>query len=315
MYPQKQRTMRGHRRKFYIEGFEHIFQHAIDYRLLFYSTADRLVFYTIFSVMSFKYGIIVLALALMFNHFHCLINAASSKVMALFIGTVTSTFAHAFNRDIGRKCSIFQKAYGNAVKSSDKKIRTCIAYNYNNSVEKGLFGRAEDDRWNLLAYLKSDHPFSAPIELDRASKHLRSALKEVDSYVKDHAYLNYPTIRRLFKKISAKEREQLIDYIISRYLPIDKDTLLSFYKGYDEMVMAINSNTGSEYDIHEEYNNDSDTIYTQMLELIGMSSFVAKPNAVIMAEDEKKRQIARVLKQRTGAKDYQIARVLHMPCP
>lgn len=314
MYPQNQIAMRGHRRRFYTDVFEHIFQHAIDYRILFYSTADRLVFFTIFSVISVRYGVIVLALALMFNHFHCLIQTVSSKVMALFIGTVTSTFAHAFNRDIGRKGHIFQKAYGNAVKSSDKKVRTCIAYNYNNSVEKGLFGRAEQDRWNFLAYIASDHPFSEPIRLDRASKHLRSALKEVDKYVKDQAYLSYPTIRRLFKKISAREREQLIDYIISRYLPIDKDALLSFYKGYDEMLMAINSNTGAEYDIKEEFNADSDNVYTQMLELIGNSSYAAKPHSVIMADEEKKKQIAGVLKQRTGAKDYQISRVLHTDC-
>ena len=207
-----------------------------------------------------------------------------------------------------------RKAYGNAVKSSDKKVRTCIAYNYNNSVEKGLFGRAEQDRWNFLAYIVSDHPFSEPIRLDCASKHLRSALKEVDKYVKDQAYLNYPTIRRLFKNISDKEKEQLIDYIISRYLPVDKDALLSFYKGYDEMLMAINSNTGAEYDIKEEFNADSDSVYTQMLELIGNSSYAAKPHSVIMADEEKKKQIASVLKQRTVAKDYQIARVLHTDC-
>ena len=52
-----------------------------------------------------------------------------------------------------------------------------------------------------------------------------------------------------------------------------------------------------------------------MLELIGNSSYAAKPHSVIMADEEKKKQIARVLKQRTGAKDYQIARVLHTDCP
>ena len=134
-------------------------------------------------------------------------------------------------------------------------------------------------------------------------------------HVKDMVYLNYKTIRRLFKGLSAKEHEQLLDYIISRYLPIDKDTLLSFYKGYDEMVMAINSNTGSEYDIKEEYNNDSDRIYTQMLNLVEKSSFAEKPHSVIMAEERKKWQIAAILKQRTGAKDYQVARVLHTVCP
>lgn len=307
--------MRGHRRKFYPEVYQHIFQHAIDYRLLFYSMTDRLVFLTIFSVVSIRYGVVVLALALMYNHFHCLIKTTSSKVMSLFIGTVTSTFAHAFNREIGREGAIFEKAYGNSTKASDKKVRTCISYNYNNSVEKGLFTRAEDDRWNFLAYLDNNHPFSEPIEIEKASKKLRSSLKEVDHHFEDQAYLNYATVRRLFKGLSSKETEQLLDYAISRYLPINKDELLGFYKGYEEMVMAINSNTGSEYDIQEEYNNDSDRIYTQMLDLIEKSSFGEKPASVIMASHENKIQIANILKRHTAAKDYQIARVLHLNWP
>lgn len=307
--------MRGHTRKFYQDAFEHIFQHAIDYRLLFYSWVDRLVFFTIFSVMAKRYGIIVLALALMFNHFHCLIKAVSSNVMALFVGTVTSTFALAFNRDIGRKGPVFEKAYGNSIKATPKIVRTSIAYNYNNSVEKGLFTCAQADRWNFLAYINNNHPFSDPIEMDKVSKKLRSALKVVDCYVKDQAYLNYATVRRLFKNLRESEREQLIDYIISSYLPIDKEALLSYYKGYEEMLLAINSNTGSEYDISEEYNNDSDCIYTQMLNLIEKSSYADKPHSVILADNDKKRQIAAVLRQRTGAKDYQIARVLHTACP
>ena len=307
--------MRGHKRKFYPDVFEHIFQHSIDYNVIFYSMVDRLVFFTIFSIMAERDGVVVLALALMYNHFHCLIKTTSSKVMALFIGTVTSTFAHAFNRDIGREGALFQKAYGNAVKYSDKKIRTCISYNYNNSVEKGLYVRAEDDRWNFLAYIDNDHPFSEPIKLDCASKWLRSALKEIDSHVKDKAYLNYATVRRLFKKLSLKEREQLLDYTISKYLPIDKAALVDYYKGYDQMVMAINSNTGSEYDIKEEFDNETDRIYTQMLDIISKSSYEDRPHSVIMEKPEKKIQIANVLRKRTGAKEYQIARILHFDWP
>ena len=304
--------MRGHVRKFSPTVYEHIFQHAIGYRVLFYSFEDRLVFYTIFATYAWKYGVSVLALALMFNHFHCLIRTPSSKVMALFIGTVTSTYAKAFNRDIGRKGPLFEKAYGSSIKRDAKKIRTCISYNYNNSVEKGLFVRAEDDRWNLLAYVVCDTPFSAPIILNRASLRLRASLKEVDAHYRDKAYLNYPTVRRLFKQLSFKEKEQLLDYIISRYLPLDRAELLGFYKGYDEMVLAINSNTGSEYDIKEEYTQEGDLAYQEMLDLIVHSSYAKKPHTVIAASREKKIQIASVLLSRTQAKKYQIARLLHL---
>lgn len=304
--------MRGHKRKYFPDAYEHIFQHALGYRVIFYSWEDRLVFFTIFSVMAWKYGIVVLALALMFNHFHALIKPVSAKVMSLFIGTVTATYALAFNRDSGRKGPLFEKAYGNATKSTEKAIRTCIAYNYNNSVEKKLFAKAEEDRWNFLAYIGNDFPFSEPILMEKASRKLRSSLKIVDAFLSDHHYLNYAMVRRLFHGLSHREKEQLTDYIISRYLPIDKEELLSFYKGFEPMVLAINSNTGSEYDIKEEYNKDSDDIYRQMLRLIEHSSYSANPHSILAAPLSARIEIASVLKKRTGAKDYQIFRILHL---
>ena len=304
--------MRGHKRKFIPESFDHIFQHSLGYNVIFFSTEDRLVFYTIFSVVAWRYEVVVLTLALMYNHFHTLIHCVSSRVRALFIGTVTSTFAMAFNRDIGRKGALFEKAYGNAPKSTAKKIRTCIAYNFNNSVEKELFVRAEQDRWNFLAYLVSDHPFSKPLIPGRIPRRMQWRLKEVDAHVRDRAYLRYGTLRRLFKGRADDEREQLIDYIISRYLPFDTPALLSFYKDYPSMVLAVNSNTGSEYDIKEEYRPDSDCIYTRMLEIVARSSYADKPHAILSAPADKKRQIALQLKKLTGAQDYQIARLLHL---
>lgn len=303
--------MRGHRRKYYCEAFEHVFHHAKKYRVVFYSLEDRLVFYTIFSIMAWRYGISVLALALMYNHYHTLFKPASPKVRALFIGTVVSTYAIAFNKDSGHKGALFEKAYGNAPKTGEKKIRTCISYNYNNSVEKKLFTRAEEDRWNLLAYIGNDHPFSEPIIREKATPRFRAALKEVDAHVADHAYLRYGCIRRLYRKLSSREREQLTDYIISRYLPIDKEMLLSFYKDYPSMVTAINSNTGSEYEIREEYRNDSDEPYTQMLKVVSTSSFASNPHAIISASPEKKVQIANALRKMTCAKEYQISRFLY----
>jgi hypothetical protein len=303
--------MRGHRRKYNGEAFEHVFQRAKQYRVIFYSSEDRLVFYTIFSIMAWRYGVSVLALALMYNHYHTLFKSVLPKVRALFIGTVTSTYAKAFNRDSGHKGALFEKAYGNALKLGEKKVRTTVSYCYNNSSEKRLVVRAEQDRWNFLAYIDNDHPFSEPIILEKASARLRAALKEVDAHVADHAYLRYGCIRRLFGGLSAREKEQLTDYIISRYLPIDKELLLSFYKDYDSMVMAINSNTGSEYDIREEYRNDSDEPYTQMIKMLSASSFASNPHRILSASPEMKARIASVLRRTTSAQEYQIGRFLH----
>ncbi len=305
--------MRGHARKFRSDAVEHIYQRTIHQVVMFYCLADRLVFYTIFSVTARKFKVVILALALMFDHFHCIIAVAVSRLMALFVGTVTSTFARAFNRETGRKGPLFCKAYGNSVKSGDKKIRTGLAYNFNNSAEKGLFDKAEEDRWNLLAYLNSDHPFSEEIQYSMASQELLSALSVVRSDFDACKYLTYKRIYSIYEGLSAKETEQLTDFIISLYLPVDKERLLSYYKDYDSMVLAINSNTGSEYDIKEEYDPASHRDFQQMVSLLSKSSFAERPNRIVTAPLEEKLKIAKYLQANLNTSRNHICRFLHLP--
>lgn len=273
---------------------------------------DRLVYYTIFSVMARNYKITVLALALMFDHVHYLIKAAGRKIYALFIGTTTSTFVKAYNRDSGRRGPLFWKAYGNAPKRRDKDVRTCIAYDYNNSVEKKLFVRAEQDRWNLLAYLDNPHPFSEPIDKKKASKKLLLSMDATVRYHKRNEYLDYPVVRKLFDGLDEVEREQLLDYIISLYLPVDREKLLDYYKSYDDMVIAINANTGSEYDIDEFFDPESHQDFVRMLDITRQSSFSSDPRSIILAPLAQKKQIAETLMRMTGGSRNHVKRFLHL---
>ena len=304
--------MRGHKRKLPSDTFEHIYIRSINQFVIFYSMEDRLVYYTVFAVMAKRYRVTVLALALMFDHIHHLIKAISRELYGKFIGVTTSTFAMAYNRDSGRKGPLFHKAYGNSAKRRDKDIRNCIAYNYNNSVEKLLFNRAEQDRWNLLAYIDNPHPFSKEICRKTASKKL---LKSMDAVILFHGrnkYLDYPVVRKLFEGLGLEEREQLLDFIISLYLPIDKECLLGFYKSYDAMVLAINSNTGKEYDMNEIFDPESHQDFVRMLELTQRSSFADSPRSIILAPEEQKRKIAKAFMERTGASLNHAKRFLHL---
>ena len=304
--------MRGHKRKFVPDSYQHIYIRSINQVIFFYSMEDRLVYFTIFSVMARTYGIIVLALALMFDHIHHLIKAKADELYAKFIGTTTSTFVMAFNRDSGRKGPLFPKAYSNSSKRKDKDVRTSIAYNYNNSVEKKLFARAEEDRWNFLAYVDTPHPFSAPIDKKRASKKLLRSMDAATRYHKRNEYLDYPVVRALFDGLGADEREQLLDFIISLYLPIDRERLLGFYKSYEDMVIAINSNTGSEYDINEYFDPESHQDFAKMLEITRRSSFADDPRSIILAPIAQRRQIANTLLRLTGGSRNHVKRFLHL---
>ena len=304
--------MRGHKRQFPPDTFEHIYIRAINMFVIFYSMEDRLVYYTIFSVLARRYGIVVLALALMFDHIHHLIKAISAEIYEKFIGVSTSTFAMAYNRDSGRKGPLFVKAYGNSAKRRDKDVRTSTAYNYNNSVEKKLFTRAEQDRWNFLAYIDNPHPFSKEIDRKTASKKLLGSMDAATLYHGRNEYLDYPVVRRLFDGLDSEEHEQLLDFIITLYLPIDKDALFGFYKSYDDMVIAINSNTGSEYQIREAYDPDSHQGFVSMLEMTRQSSCSNDPRSIILAPVEQKKQIAEVFIKRLGVSRSQAKRFLHL---
>ena len=304
--------MRGHKRRMPPETFQHIYQRSIKQFIIFYSMEDRLVYFTIFSVLARTYGIVVLALALMFDHIHFLIKASDRKTYAGFIGVVTLTFALAYNRDSGRKGPLFEKAYSNAPKRKDKDVRTSIAYNYNNSVEKKLFARAEEDRWNFLAYVDNPHPFSAPIDKKKASKKLIRSMDAATRYHKRNEYLDYPVVRALFDGISTDEREQLLDFIITLYLPINRERLLGFYKSYEDMVIAINANTGSEYDIDEVFDPESHQDFAQMLEITRRSSFAEDPRSIILAPAAQRRQIANTLLRLTGGSRNHVKRFLHL---
>ena len=186
------------------------------------------------------------------------------------------------------------------------------AYDYNNSVEKLLFNRAEQDRWNFLAYIDNPHPFSKEICRESASKKLLRSMDAVVLYHGRNEYLDYPVVKRLFEGLAAEEREQLLDFIISLYLPIDKEALLGFYKNYDAMVLAINSNTGKEYNLDEIYDPESHQDFVRMLKLTQQSSFAADPRSIILAPIDQKWKIAHTLMERAGASLNHAKRFLHL---
>ena len=127
-----------------------------------------------------------------------------------------------------------------------------------------------------------------------------------------NAYLDYPVVRKLFDGLDDTEREQLLDFIITLYLPIDKEKLLSYYKSYDDMVLAINSNTGSEYDLDEVYDPESHQCFERMLNVVHHSSFSDNPRSILLAPAAKRWQIAEALMSRTGATLNQVKRFLHL---
>ena len=304
--------MRVRKRRIKDNAFQHIYQNTVRGVLLFYSDMDRLVYYTAFSVMARKYQAQVLAISLMYDHTHSSVRLKDPFLMGDFVRDYTSIYAMEFNRDIGRHGPLFRCAYGNAPKVGAKAIRTNVAYIDNNAVEKQLCCKAEQDRWNLIAFLNCPHPYSKKIDRSHSSRRLLRSIKRVEAFSRANAYLPYNILRSLYDNLTREEEEQLTDFILYTYLPIDKEQLMLLYGSYENMLLAVNSNTGSEYDIKEEFDNSPHTIYKKLLRVCRHSSFADNPKALLVLPPTDKKRIADILQQRTGATFYQLSKFLDL---
>lgn len=290
-------------------SFYHTYQRAASRSVIYYSVADRLVHLTIISTMARKYGIKISAIAFMFDHLHKQVYIDDPLAFKKFENESTSLFVREYNEDTGRTGRLWDRL-GKAPKKGPKKTKTNINYIANNPVERKLCKRVEDTRWNLLAYYKTSHPFSSKIALSTASRHMRRAVAEVKSFHQKNKWLNYKELHRLFDGLRTIERGQLTDYIIYLYNPLDFDLLTSLYGNYDTMLVAMNSNTGNEYDLDEEFSPWPDTAYVEMINVISKLRPGRPVKEVLRLSTTEKLELSRLLLEMTSASEEQIQKML-----
>lgn len=300
--------MKGRKRKFWSGECVHVYQRTINGYILFYDLEDFLAFYTMVSVYSYKYKIRIIELCLMVDHFHLLLKAEVSEDMASFMRDFSSAYVMNFNACAGRSGQLLQKSYGSAPKRGDKKVRSTIIYIGNNPVEKHLCGKAEEYRWNFL----SDRPSSDGRPLHFRSTGLRKICKGIRETRKRSEYLGQNQLRRILTGIPEEERLFVCDYILKIYRCIDKEQLVSYFKDYDSMILAMASTTGSEHDIKEAFTPEPDVPYREMVRYI-MRVFPDRPvKHVVTLPLEEKMKMITLLKQNTTGTYRQICRFLHV---
>ncbi|MBE6240984.1 MAG: hypothetical protein E7115_05765 [Bacteroidales bacterium] len=300
------------KRKFYRGQVNHVYQRSINGVNLFYGWEDFIVFYTIFAVCARSSGIQVLELCIMPNHFHILIRTSSVHELSSFMDRFTSWYVMEYNASIGRKGKLLKKNFGSAPKWDEKAVRNAINYIGNNPVEKKLCKKAEEYRWNFLAFAYSNNPFSEPIRREYASTALREALREVDNMAKMNLPLKHGRLARISSKLKIREKEQLIDYIIKQYLPFDYTALSSYYDSYETMLTAMHSNTGSEHDINEDWDPESDQVFNEMIRYVQDTRPEMMTRKITMLPDEDKISLSIELQRNFNVTYRQICRFLHI---
>ena len=304
--------MKYKKRRFIPGECMHIYQRAVNGYIIFYDLEDFLVFYTIFSTFARLYKVRILEMCIMTNHVHILISADDLDEVSRFVMRYTSVFVREYNDAIGRRGPLFHKSFGSAPKKGGKSIRSTIVYIGNNPVEKELSATAEGYRWTFFRYMKQDGV--ASISLRKMNYRLQKACKYVDMMRARSTYLNYAQLRKIMKGMTLEEKNILADHIIMAYFPFDVDALLSFYNSYEDMLIAMRSTSGKDYDIKETYLPEPDTIYHKMADVLRNNGFCNDGNllrTLTVAADAEKFRVAQLLRSHTGATVQQISRFLH----
>lgn len=305
--------MKNRRRKFYPGTLQHIYQQSADKGVIFYSDLDYLVFFTVICSVAREYKIKIAAVVPMADHFHELAVAETLKELSRFHMHYPSTFAVEYNRHYGRTGRLLKKSFGSAPKVGNKAVRTILAYNYNNPPERKLCARAEDWRWNFLAYAKSPCPFSRPYNPKTARACMKKAAAEIKAIHKSKGFLNYAVLERLFAPLDHDEQEQLKDLIITTWSVIDYEYIISLYGDYQTMVRAFNSNTGAEFEIKEEWGNYDDRVYSWMCAILRADGIGNIPAAIFkMSASAKRKYASRLSAMVPEAHPRQIAKFLHL---
>ena len=299
------------KRRFRSGVVNHVYQRTLNLFNIFYDEADYLVYFTMFCTFAKEAGMVVWGLCLMIDHIHMMLQTDSLTALSEFISRVTSVFVREYNKARYRSGSLFDERYGSAPKSDKKRLMSCFIYLGNNPVERSLCVKAEDYRWNFLAYLSSENPFSGKVSRREMPLKQKKAMDVVDRYWEKGEYLDYFVIDRIFSGVTGSQREQLIDYIISKYNIIDYTKIMSHFDSYEQMCVAMSSTTGSEYDIKEHRDAWSDSVYGDFISSLRDSGQQCIRNVMMLPVDEKIR-MASMLRGATGAPIEQVCKFLHL---
>lgn len=290
----------------------HSYEKGSEGEVLFYCLRDRLVYFTIFCVEAVRYGIIVLAQCLMFNHTHSLTKAQSYKIHHRFHQSVESQYAKAFNEVSSRNGRVFKKPFGWAMKRSDAKVKDCLAYHANNPVVKKLCKKGVENQWTFLAYGASDHPFSSRIIWSHASAAFRKGARLVKAMHGENKPLGYNLLARIYGSLNPEESRQMTDFIIKTYCVIDFNEAASYFGGYDRMIASFDVINGSEYDITEEFIPEPDLAYREMVKAVKAAGYDLSTKRFLSLEKDEMLEMVRHLLQTTSASPRQVSRFLHL---
>ena len=110
-----------------------------------------------------------------------------------------------------------------------------------------------------------------------------------------------------------KEKHYLADFIIKEYSRIDYQRAISLYGTYKRMTEAFSNNTGSEYDIEEEYDPTSGKEYKLLANYLALDKRYKDIGDVVSRPAEERLAYICELVARCNVTVKHAQRFLHIP--
>ena len=124
--------------------------------------------------------------------------------------------------------------------------------------------------------------------------------------------MNYAQLRRITRSLLTDEQAQLTDFIVACFNCVDYSDLFYRFGSYDGLVTAINTTTGSEYAIQEDFVGRSDRIYGQMSRFLLESHRIEAIDDLLRLSEDQRHELLEPLSIRTGASRRQLEKYLHL---
>lgn len=295
------------RKRKYADGVpQHTYVKGINGFFIFYDVMDNIFFITLYFCLSKKHGIRTTAFCIMPNHIHAQQWARAVASFISFNRELLSFFARGYNRWHYRAGTLFD-LFGSVPKLVGKTIRNNISYINNNGTVGGLSVDVLGYKWNLLSCYKTETRKDDESSFSRAYKKARKA---VDFYNRHCMPLTYEVQERLYANLSPNEKNGLIEYILLKYKVVDFEEMIRYYGSFDEAVLAMNANCGSEPEIQEDYEDYS--IYREMIRIVKSKGIETTHLNFETMDSGILAELAAELSKIPGVKPKQIRKFLHL---
>lgn len=247
--------------KFSRDNLQHICKISFDGDVIFYENADFLVFITIVFVYAVRYKIRITGLTIMFNHFHILAYASRERNLNLFHQQVCSLFVRYYNNRDGKIKISLKKGANISQKYNDQQKKTTYLYTADNAVEKKYCISASEYPWTFFENVTYTQTVPNSRQLTLAKAIVRDAVKASKP-------LTYQFFRHFEDTLTATEKRDLKNFILSLYVKIDSSDLKHLFGDAEALLHYSESFRGSDYQVDDDVTVENYKHYSELARLL-----------------------------------------------